>query len=42
MTENHDDTPEQNPEEMSFAELFESYNENLGRELAPGDMVDQK
>jgi small subunit ribosomal protein S1 len=42
MTENHDDTPEQNPEEMSFAELFESYNENLGRELAPGDMVEGK
>jgi small subunit ribosomal protein S1 len=42
MTENHDDTPEQNPEEMSFAELFESYNDNLGRELAPGDMVEGK
>lgn len=42
MTENHDDTPEQNPEEMSFAELFESYNDDLGRELAPGDMVEGK
>jgi small subunit ribosomal protein S1 len=42
MTEKFDDTPERDAGEMSFEELFESYTSNLGRELAPGDMVEGK
>lgn len=42
MTEKFDDTPDQDDGEMSFEELFESYNDNLGQELAPGDMVEGK
>jgi small subunit ribosomal protein S1 len=42
MTEKFDDTPDMDSGEMSFEELFESYSDNLGRELAPGDMVEGK
>ncbi|MFO7989917.1 MAG: 30S ribosomal protein S1 [Desulfotignum sp.] len=42
MTEKFDETPDQDSGEMSFEELFESYGDTLGRELAPGDMVEGK
>lgn len=42
MTQKNDDTPDMDSGEMSFEELFESYSDNLGRELAPGDMVEGK
>ncbi|MCF8112378.1 MAG: 30S ribosomal protein S1 [Desulfotignum sp.] len=42
MTKKFDDTPDMDDGEMSFEELFESYSDNLGRELAPGDMVEGK
>ena len=42
MTEKFDGNPDENAEELSFEELFASYDDNLGRELKPGDMVEGK
>lgn len=39
MTGSHDDNIEEN-EELSFAELFEAYEDKSGRELNQGDRVD--
>ena len=42
MTEKFDENPDDNSEELSFEELFASYDDNMGRELKPGDMVEGK
>lgn len=40
MTDPKDDNRVEDQDEMSFAELFESYNAGMGKELNQGDMVD--
>ncbi len=40
MTESNDGSEIENNEEMSFAELFESYDKKIGNELSQGDMVE--
>lgn len=40
MTDPMDDDKFENADEMSFAELFESYDAKIGQELNQGDMVD--
>lgn len=40
MTDPNDDDKLENTDEMSFAELFESYDSKIGQELNQGDMVD--
>lgn len=40
MTDKNDENGVENTDEMSFAELFESYDSTIGHDLAQGDMVD--
>ena len=40
MTDQMDDNGYDNTDEMSFAELFESYDSKSSQELTQGDMVD--
>ncbi len=40
MTESNDDHEFENTDEMSFAELFESYDTTISNELNQGDMVE--
>lgn len=42
MTDKFDENQGKDPDEMSFAELFESYDDTVGKELKPGDMVEGK
>lgn len=42
MTDKFEENQGGTPEEMSFEELFESYDGTLGKELKPGDMVQGK
>lgn len=40
MTENNDNSQIENDDDLSFAELFESYGQTVGKELNQGDMVE--
>lgn len=42
MTDPKDDRKSEDQEEVSFAELFESYHAKMGKELNQGDLVDGK